>query len=173
MPFTIRPAVPADAAAFLELRNALHAETTFMLYEPDEFKSTVEDEAALIERFNSHGRSLILVAVADGAEGDALAGMLIARGGGVIRRHHCAHLALGVRREHWSRGIATAMMNECVAWSERIGLKLLELTVHATNYRALPIYLRCGFVVDGLRRASFLIDGEFVDEYMMSRISRG
>lgn len=170
MPYTIRPATTDDAAAFLDLRNALHAETTFMLFEPDEFKSTVEQQAAFIEGIRNDAGSLILVSEAESGE---LAGMLTAWGGGVNRRRHSTHIALGVRREHWSRGVATGMLEECIAWSERLGLVRVGLTVHATNHRAVALYMRLGFVVEGMRRASLLVDGVLVDEYMMSRIAAG
>jgi RimJ/RimL family protein N-acetyltransferase len=40
--------------------------------------------------------------------------------------------------------------------------------VHTTNLRAIGVYLRCGFKVEGLRRSSLLVDGEYVDEYLMA-----
>jgi len=76
--------------------------------------------------------------------------------------------AIGIARSHWGQGIGTAMVREAVEWSARSGLKRLELTVHTTNLAALSVYLRCGFQVEGVRRCSLLVEGRYVDEYLMS-----
>jgi RimJ/RimL family protein N-acetyltransferase len=62
------------------------------------------------------------------------------------------------------------MLSEVIDWSERTELKRIELTVHTTNLRALGLYLRAGFQVEGVRRNSLRVDGEFVNEYLMSRL---
>jgi RimJ/RimL family protein N-acetyltransferase len=62
------------------------------------------------------------------------------------------------------------MMQEVIAWSLAAGLKRLELTVHTTNLRAVSVYLRHGFLVEGMHRSSLLVDGKYVDEYFMSLI---
>ena len=41
------------------------------------------------------------------------------------------------------------------------------------NLRAVQLYLRCGFVVEGLRRASLIRDGGSVDEYAMAQLVIG
>jgi RimJ/RimL family protein N-acetyltransferase len=47
------------------------------------------------------------------------------------------------------------------------------LTVHTSNLQALGLYLRYGFQVEGVRRHSLLVDGRYVDEYLMSRLGDG
>jgi RimJ/RimL family protein N-acetyltransferase len=62
-------------------------------------------------------------------------------------------------------------MEHVITWSSSVELHRLELTVHTTNLRALNLYLRQGFQVEGVRRHSLRVDGQYVDEYLMSRIS--
>jgi RimJ/RimL family protein N-acetyltransferase len=50
-------------------------------------------------------------------------------------------------------------------------LRRVELTVHTTNQRAIAAYKRCGFQVEGVRRSSLLVDGKYVDEYLMAVIN--
>jgi hypothetical protein len=56
---------------------------------------------------------------------------------------------------------------------EDAGLHRLELTVHTSNLQALGLYLRHGFQVEGVRRHSLLVDGRYVDEYLISRLQEG
>ena len=135
-----------------------------MLWEPGEFKDTSEDERARIARLSSIPNSLCLVA----QSGMQLVGFLNAMGGQVNRQRHSAILALAVLRAHWGSGVATALLAEALAWSKQAGVTRVELTVHTTNIRAIAVYLRAGFQVEGTRRRSLLVSGRYVDEYLMS-----
>lgn len=169
MTFVVRRALETDAPALIALRRRLFEETPFMLLEPAEFTNTEDDERARIIRLGQQSNSLVLVAEA----GTQLVGVLSAIGGERNRSRHSALLGLGVVRSHWSQGIASRMVHEAISWSLAAGLKRLELTVHTTNLRALSVYLRCGFEVEGLLRSSLLVDGKYVDEYLMSLIHKG
>jgi len=169
MTFVVRRALETDAPALLHLRRHLFEETPYMLWEPAEFTNTEDDELDRIIRLSQQSNSLVLVADA----GTQLIGTLSAVGGKGNRLRHSALLGLGVVRSHWSQGIASRMVQEAISWSLAAGLKRLELTVHTTNLRALSVYLRCGFEVEGLLRSSLLVDGEYVNEYLMSLIHEG
>ena len=169
MTVIIRQALETDAPAVIDLRRRFFEETAFMIWEPAEFKDTEDDERARIVRLGQQSNSLVLVAEAE----TQLVGLLSATGGERNQLRHSALLSLGVARSHWSQGIATRMMQEAIAWSLAAGLKRLELTVHTTNLRAVSVYLRHGFLVEGMRRSSLLVDGKYVDEYIMSLIHGG
>jgi len=63
------------------------------------------------------------------------------------------------------------MLDEVLAWSRQVGLARIELTVHTTNERAIGVYQRSGFQIEGTRRRSLLVSGRYVDEYLMSVIN--
>lgn len=161
---SIRAAVEEDAASLLALRQIVFEETEYMLWEPAEFKDSVDDERKRIERLNASRNSRCLVAIAD----DAPVGFLNAMGSPVNRLRHATTLALGVRRSHWGCGIGSALLSEALLWSRNVGLVRVELTVHITNERAVALYLRHGFEVEGTRRKSLLVGARYVDEYLMS-----
>lgn len=169
MTISIRSAKESDAASLISHRRALMAETTFMLYEQGELDKTEEDERARIRRLAARGNSTVLVA----EDGQLLVGNLTAVGGEVRRLRHSATLALGVARSHWGRGIGGQLLSAALTWSVGAGLHRLELTVHTSNLQALGLYLRYGFQVEGVRRHSLLVDGRYVDEYLMSRLGDG
>ena len=169
MSYLVRRAVEADAPALIELRRRLFAETSFMLLEPAEFANTADDERKRIERLQARSNCAVLLAEVASQP----VGVLTASGGELNRLRHSATLALGVAKSHWGQGIATAMVREAVSWSATAGLTRLELTVHTTNMAAIAVYLRCGFEVEGRRRKSLLVDGAYVDEYLMSRVAAG
>lgn len=164
MPFVVRRAAESDAPALIELRRMLFAETANMLWEPDEFGQTADDESKRITRLNARSNSLVLLAEAETRP----IGVLTAVGGEVRRLRNSATLALGVAKSHWGQGVATQMLEHALRWSHASGLRRVELTVHTTNIRAVGVYLRCGFQVEGVRRSSLFVNGMFIDEYIMS-----
>jgi RimJ/RimL family protein N-acetyltransferase len=164
MPCVIRRAVELDAAALIELRRTLFSETENMLWESDEFVQTAEDEAQRIARLNSRSNSLVILA----EDGSQPIGILTAVGGEVRRLRGSTSLALGVAKSHWGQGVATQMLQHALEWSRVSGIRRVELTVHTSNIRAVGVYLRCGFQVEGVRRSSLLVSRRYVDEYLMS-----
>lgn len=163
----VRRAQESDSASLVALRKTIFGETEFMLWEPGEFHDTAEDEAKRIARLNAGQNSLCVVA----EDGGTLVGFLNAMGGSVNRQRHSTRVALGVLRAHWGRGVASALLEEALTWSKRAGLVRVELTVHTTNLRAMDVYLRVGFQVEGVLRSSLLVAGRCVDEYVMSVIN--
>jgi RimJ/RimL family protein N-acetyltransferase len=63
------------------------------------------------------------------------------------------------------------MLREAIAWAPRAGVKRLELTVHTANARAVALYQRLGFAIEGTRRCSLRVDGKYVDEYSMALLT--
>ncbi len=161
---SVRRAHEHDAAGLLALRQLVFEETEFMLWEPAEFKDLEEDERRRITRLNSTANSACFVADDQGH----IVGFLNATGGPVNRLRHSTTLALPVRRSHWRQGIGSGLLAEAVSWARTAGLIRVELTVHTTNQRALELYQRHGFEIEGTRRKSLLVNGRLVDEYLMS-----
>lgn len=51
---------------------------------------------------------------------------------------------------------------------EQLGLHRIQLEAYAYNHRALRVYEKVGFVVEGIRREVEFRDGEWVDEMLMA-----
>ena len=163
----IRRAAVGDAEQLVALRRALSVETSLMLWEPAEFVATAADEGRFIQRLSERANCLLLVAYADGQA----SGFLAATGGERNRLRHSALLAIGVLRAYWSQGVASRMLSDAISWAPGAGIKRLELMVHTANVRAVTLYQRHGFEIEGTRRSSMRVDGVYTDEYLMSFIT--
>lgn len=87
------------------------------------------------------------------------------------RRSHAGGIGLGVHDAWTGRGIGTVLMEEITSYAERwLGLRRLELTVFTDNARAIALYRKFDFVVEGTLRANALRDGVLVDAYAMARL---
>lgn len=167
-PFIVRAANPADAAALLDLRLRLDAETEFMMLEPGERSASLAETETELARIEACPNSVIFVAQAEA--GPELAGYLSAEGGPYRRNRHVAWVVLGVRRRYAGRGIGMALLRQVEVWVIGAGIHRLELTVMAYNHRAIGLYRRMGFQIEGIRRQAMRVSGRFVDEYMMAKL---
>jgi RimJ/RimL family protein N-acetyltransferase len=165
-PVRIRPARPYDAAALLELKRQLDQETAFMMYEPDERDSRVRDLAAELASLARSANSVVLLA----ERGDQLIGYVQLTGGTLRRSRATAYVVIGVLAQAAGRGTGTELLRQARAWAAARGLHRLELTVMAHNTRAIRLYERTGFTVEGRRSECLLVDGQFIDELTMATL---
>lgn len=162
----IRIARPYDATALLDLKRQLDEETAFMMYEPGERDSSVRDLARELAAIARSPNSAVLLAEL----GDQLAGYLELTGGSFRRSRSTAYLVIGVRADAAGLGIGTGLLRHAKDWAAAHGLHRLELTVMAHNTRAVRLYERTGFSVEGRRSECLFIDGQFIDELTMAVI---
>lgn len=66
-------------------------------------------------------------------------------------------------------GAGRALVEAVVAEARARGARKLTLRVLAPNTAARRLYASCGFVVEGVLREEFLLDGRFVDDLLMAR----
>ena len=162
----IRTARPYDAAALLDLKHQLDTESAFMMFEPGERDSSVQGLARELAAVVRSPNSVILLAEL----GDQLVGYLELTGGSFRRSRATAYLVIGVRADAAGCGIGTGLLLHAKDWAAAHGLHRLELTVMARNTRAVRLYERMGFSVEGRRSECLLVDGQFVDELTMALI---
>jgi RimJ/RimL family protein N-acetyltransferase len=162
----IRPMEETDAERFLALCQQLDGETALMLLEPGERSPDLEAQRTRIGAIRSSEREVVLVAELDGA----LAGFVGATAGMFRRSRGTAHLVVGVRSCYWGRGVGAALLEGLEAWARARGLHRLELTVMVHNTAAMALYRKRGFIIEGVRRESLLVDGRWVSERYMAKL---
>lgn len=87
------------------------------------------------------------------------------------RLRHSGSIGLSVHEDYQGKGIGKALMAAVVDLADNwLMLKRLELGVLQGNDRALSLYKQFGFEVEGVKRASAIRNGEYVDETIMGRI---
>lgn len=163
---TIRLVTIDDAAAFLALRQQIDVETKFMMLEPGERQTTVEQERERIAAMLQADNKQTFLAEDDGQ----LVGWLWANGGDYRRNHHTVHIVIGLRESHTGRGLGARLFEACEQWARDRKLHRLELTVMTHNARGIALYKKMGFEIEGTARHQMQVDGEYVDLHYMSKL---
>ena len=154
-----------DATELHRLRLQLAAETKNMMFEIDEVPS-VKETALQLGRLEKipHGTAF-------GAYvGSSLVGFITLERGRVRRNNGIGILVMGILQSCSGRGIGHNLMSSSIAWAKNEGLYRLSFDVRADNYRALELYDRLGFEIEGKMKHAALIDGELVDKYLMAML---
>jgi putative acetyltransferase len=80
-------------------------------------------------------------------------------------------LGISVAPEFHGRGVGSALMQTMCAYADGWGHFLrIELEVFTDNARAIALYQRFGFRVEGTYRAYALRDGVYADALAMARL---
>jgi ribosomal protein S18 acetylase RimI-like enzyme len=75
---------------------------------------------------------------------------------------------LGVDPALQRRGVGRALVEGAIATARERGMRRLTLRVLAHNTAARELYASCGFVVEGVMRGEFHLDGRDIDDVLMA-----
>ncbi|MCI4317060.1 MAG: GNAT family N-acetyltransferase [Thermoplasmata archaeon] len=157
----IRRAKPDDAESWLANVNSIGAEQVYIMTE--RLERTPEQ---LREQFAGAdpGKELWLSAEVDGA----LVGGADFKRGRVAKNAHVAELGIAITKPFRGLGLGEPMMRAGIEWAKSLGLTRLRLSVFQTNWRAIALYRKLGFVEEGRLKGEVILEGEAVDELLMA-----
>ena len=154
---TIRAAVPADGPRLAALDHAT--------WSPQVTPAPrwAEDADFLANREPAD----VLVADRDGV---AAGYVLLARPSPLDSNRHVLQInGLAVDPAAQGQGLGRRLVEAAVEEATRRGARRLTLRVLGGNTTAQSLYASCGFVVEGVLREEFHLDGRFVDDVLMAR----
>jgi len=163
----IREIREGDVEKFLVLCHQLDRETQFMLLEPGERLITVEEQRERIKSILSKVNQTILVAEDQYGQ---LAGYLSATGGDYNRNRRTVYLVIGILQGFAGQGIGTQLFTQVERWAYTREIHRLELTVMVHNERAVNLYQKMGFEIEGVKKHNLRVDGRYVDEYERAKL---
>lgn len=164
MEIEIRAICPEDATQVWALRK-MQGVMENILALPDERIDFVE---GFINGLGEHSHQFVAVVKEDGRELVAgTAGLHTGTG----RQRHSAGLGIMVHKDFQGKGIGKALMHALIDLADNwLMLVRLELCVFADNEKAIALYEKMGFEVEGKRKMASIRAGEYADELSMSRI---
>jgi RimJ/RimL family protein N-acetyltransferase len=160
----IRQAIVQDAGAVLDYVHAISAESDFLTFGPGEFELTEAEEQLVLQEYLDTGNRLYLL----GLVGDTIVGSLTFSAGRRPRVRHIGELGMSVQKEYWGLGIGSLLLETLVDWARGNGIVTkINLRVRTDNQRAIALYGRKGFTLEGTIRRGILLDGKYYDLHWM------
>jgi len=89
------------------------------------------------------------------------------------RTCHTAGVGIMVHADYQRQGIGKALMTAILDIADNwLKLKRVELSVFVENERAIALYRKFGFVVEGTKKNAAIRNGEYADEFLMARYGK-
>lgn len=80
---------------------------------------------------------------------------------------HCGSLGMGLLPAYRGQGLGERLLRTCIAKAWSRGLTRIELAARADNLRAIRLYVRLGFVHEGLKRRGMRFGSTYHDTVVM------
>ncbi|MFY4774948.1 GNAT family N-acetyltransferase [Metabacillus sp. RGM 3146] len=166
--YIIRSAIEVDAKKMSEIRLEIDGETEYLDREKGEayideagFKQLIKDDT------DSSGNLFLVVKV-----NKSIVGFSRCEGNKLKRLSHKVEFGVCVLKEYWGYGIGKNLLKESIHWAESNGIKKITLSVLETNDKAIKLYEKYGFEVEGiLKKDKVLSDGNYYNTILMGRFN--
>ncbi|MGD6816309.1 N-acetyltransferase family protein [Metabacillus sp. 84] len=166
--YIVRQATEKDAAEMSSLRLQIDGETENLDREPGEAFIDQNRFEQLINKDAVSPVNLFLVAEARGQ----IVGFSRCEGNTLKRFSHKAEFGIGILKEYWGFGIGRKLLSASIAWADAAGLKKMTLNVLETNQKAIRLYEKHGFKVEGVLECDkILSDGRCYSTIVMGRVN--
>ena len=160
----IREVAVNDARAVLDYVKGISGETDFLSFGPGEFELAESEEEDFIRKCRASDNQLFILGSID----DPIVATLNFSGGRRPRVRHSGEFGMSVRKQYWGLGIGSLMLDTLIAWARDTQIvKKINLRVRTDNQRAIRLYERKGFVIEGTIRKEILLDGSYFDHHWM------
>jgi len=164
---TYRRAQPDDAERMVAFYNRVGGETSYLSFERDEYPLDARIQRGAIQALESEPANIILLALS----GEEIAGIASVSSPRKVKVRHDGALGIVVAQKYQGLGIGSELIRRLLDWAKGNGItRRISLDVRSDNTRAVRLYLRFGFAVEGLRRNAVLLDGRYYDMYIMGRM---
>ncbi len=161
----IREVRQSDAEKLVKLIEEVEKTSDSMLFEADERKIPAEQFRKRIESFGQDASTVLVV-----EKQEELVGYLIVVAGNANRAKHSAYLVIGISAKHRGQGIGSQLFKELDIWAKEYQLHRLELTVMESNSAGVALYQKNGFEIEGVKKDSLFVNGQYVNEYYMAKL---
>jgi RimJ/RimL family protein N-acetyltransferase len=166
--YTVRSATVKDAKDLSKLRLQIDGETEYMDREKGEAFLDIPGFEQIIKTDAEKPRNLFLVAVVH----NRIVGFSRCEGIYLNRFSHKVEFGVCVLKEFWGYGIGKNLLNGSVSWADSNGVKKITLNVLETNEKAIKLYERFGFEMEGiLENDKILTDGKYYNTVIMGRFN--
>ncbi|MDN3954281.1 GNAT family N-acetyltransferase [Sporolactobacillus laevolacticus] len=164
--YTIRSANEKDANELSAIRLQIDSETENMDREQGEAYIDVPGFEQLIKTDTENMKNLFLVAVVH----NRIVGFSRCEGTTLKRFAHKVEFGVCVLKEYWGHAIGKNLLRNSIFWADSNGIKKITLNVLETNEKAIGLYQKLGFEIEGiLKNDRVLSDGKYYNTIVMGR----
>ena len=156
---TIRPIALTDIEQFRQVTDSVMRERAFLAFVEG---FPIDEAAAFVARNIRVGNPQF---VADA--GGHIVGWCDVRRETIPVYAHVGHLGMGLLEPYRGCGIGERLIRAAIDAARAAGIERIELSVYGRNARAVALYRKVGFALEGTRVRGKKLDGDYDDVHMM------
>ncbi|MBX0356781.1 GNAT family N-acetyltransferase [Halobacillus sp. Nhm2S1] len=166
--YVVRIAQEADAKELSQVRLQIDGETEYLDREQGEDFLSETDFKELINEDRTEANRLFLVAESQGS----IIGFSRCAGSDLKRLSHQVEFGVGVLKDYWGYRVGKELLQQSIRWAENNQIMKITLRVLETNEKAIEMYKRSGFKVEGvLKKDKRLSDKNYYSTILMARFT--
>ncbi|PEC22107.1 GNAT family N-acetyltransferase [Bacillus cereus] len=166
--YTIRSAAETDANQLSKIRIQIDGETENMDREAGEGFIDTKGFKEIIKTDNEKMKNLFLIAEAH----NRIVGFSRCEGSDLKRLSHKVEFGVCILKEFWGYEIGKNLLQQSINWADENEVKKISLQVLETNEKAINLYKKLGFEVEGvLKNDKRLSDGKYYNTVVMGRFT--
>lgn len=163
MNYLIREANIEDAENVIEYIKIVSDETDFLISDSSERNFTVKKEKEFLQNIqNSILEKMFLCEIEN-----KIVGICSIEGINKIRIKHRVDLAITVLKNYWGNKIGEKLIDYAIEYCKSNSIKKIELIVRIDNERALKLYKKFGFEIEGEIKKFIYFGGNYYNCYFM------
>ena len=166
MDYNIRKIESYDIEKRMIFMERIATESDDLSFSAGEIISTFEREKELVKNCIDSSNHYCIVTEYK----DEIIGSLYFISGGRARNKHVGEFSVYVLKRYWGEGIATEMISSLLLWAKQNDKTKINLKVKEDNFRAIKLYEKIGFEVEGNQKREFLINGRYYGALLMGKI---
>ena len=161
---TIRQAKIEDADIVFKYINKICSETEYLTFGSGDIALTVEMQKSIIEKSYNSPSHLLLI----GVVGNRVVANIRFTPGIRPRTCHAGEFGISVLKQYWRYEIGSWLMQAFIQWAKDSNIiKKINLIVRKDNKKAISLYKKFGFTVEGTITREFYINNRFYDAFFM------
>ncbi|MCT4584454.1 MAG: GNAT family N-acetyltransferase [Peptostreptococcaceae bacterium] len=160
----IREATKKDAKELIKYIHTVSKETEFLLFSDGEFNPTIEEEQNFLESIIQRENQIFLIATID----NKVIAAFDYQGGTRKKIEHTGALGISILKEYWGIGLGTKLFEVFFDWAKSNNITTkVDLSVMTHNKRAIQLYKKMGFEIEGTIKNAVFMNDQYYDYYAM------
>lgn len=152
-----------DAEEIIRFLNQVGGESDYLTFGLNEFPLSANEEKDEIIRCLESNICLMLV----GKINNEIISQLFVQRSAAKRLVHIGDIAISVSKKYWGNKIAFHMMQPAIKWCMACGVSKVQLYVRVDHDRAILLYKKLGFAIEGTITRATKINDIYFDNYIM------
>ncbi len=152
-----------DAKDVLKYLKKVGGETDFLTFGKDGLPYTVDQEKVVLKNIQNAERDFMM--------GGLIGGNLVSIGNissfSKERLKYKGELGISVLKKYWGVGVGSIMMEYLINLCKTKNFRKINLIVYENNKRAINLYKKFGFEIEGLLSRDVYINSIFYSSYQM------